>query len=179
MAMLVLLLILSLSSFGNLVVDFTMAQEGNIAVLASSDPGKRGGTLGVEVWPKRPRIDNWPSTSKHCSPPKERWVFGYGLTSDRRLDGWGRPVVVGPHHLYSNWFSHNNGSRQFPVPIECPDFPNVSDEDLFWLLRTIELRHHYAQPGFDPDCPFTEGEMDLFQASIILASKRALEGLDE
>ena len=175
MAMLVLLLILSLSFFGNLVVDFTMAHGGNFAVLAPSDPGKRGGTLGVEVRPKRPRVDCWSSTSKRWSPPKERWVFGYGLTFDRRCDGWGRPMVIGPHRLYSSWFLHNDGFRHFPVPIECSGFPNISDEDLCWLLRTIKLRHHYSQPGFHPDCPFTEGKMDLYQASIVLASKRALE----
>ena len=169
MAMLVLLLILSLSFFGNLVVDFTMAP---------SDSGKRSCTWGVEVWPKRPQVDCWPSSSKRWLPPKERWVFGYGLTSDRRLDGWGQPVVIGPHCLYSSWFAHNNGFRHFPVPIEFPDFPNISNEDLWWLLWTIELRHHYSQPGFDPDCPFTEGKMDLYQASIIFTSKRALEGLD-
>ena len=155
-----------------------MVQGGSDVILVPSNPGKRGSVSDNWVRPKRPRVDRWSSTSKHWSPSKERWVFGYRLTFDRRCDGWGRPVVIGPHHLYSSWFSHNDGFRHFPVPIECSDFPNISDEDLCWLLRTIELRHHYSQPGFHPNCPFTEGEMDLYQASIVLASKRALEGLD-
>ena len=157
-----------------------MVQGGSDVILVPSDPGKRGGVSNNWVQRKRPRVDGWDSTLKRWSPPDERWVFGYGLTNDKMLDGWGQPVVIGPYHLYSSWFVHNDGFPYFPFPIECSEFPNVSDEDLFWLLRAIERRHHYAQPGsYYCDHPFMEGEMDLYQASIVLASKRALEGLDK
>ena len=147
-----------------------MAQVNSDDISVSSDPGKQGEIADGWTSSKRPR---W-------TPPDERLVFGYGSTNDKTLNGWGQPVLIGPYRLYATWFEHNKGYHRFPFPIECPGFPNVSDEDLFWLLRVIELRHHHTQPGSHYVCdnPFTEGEMDLFQASIVLASKRALEGFD-
>ena len=158
-----------------------MVQVNSDDISASSDPGKQGGVADGWAGSKRPRVDGWVTSLPRWVPPDERWVFGYGLTNDKTLNGWGQPLPIGPYRLYATWFEHNKGFHHFPFPIECPSFPNVSDEDLFWLLRVIELRHHHAQPGsyYICDNPFTEGEMDLFQASIVLASKRALEGLDK
>ena len=155
-----------------------MAREGNTAILAPSNVDNLGHALSEEGRFKRPRIDSWGTSLPRWSPPDESWVFGYGLTNERRLNGWGQLEVIGPHRLYSTWFAHNNGAFQFPVPIECAEFPNISDEDLWWLLRVIEHRHHFNQPRFDPDHPFTEGESELYRASIVLASQRALDGLD-
>ena len=157
-----------------------MAQEGNTVVSAPSKVNGWGVVVGEDAQSKRPRVDHpWRSTSKCWEAPSEgRWWFGYGWSFERERDNFGRPLVIGPHRLYERWFEHNNGFQWFPVPIECTDFPNISDEDLFYLLRAIERCHHYAQPGsYYCDCPFTEGEMKLYQSSIVLASKRALEGL--
>ena len=155
-----------------------MAQEGSNVILVSPSSGKRSGVVDELARPKRSRVDKWDTPLKPWTPPDERWVFGYGLTNDKTLNGWGQPVLIGPYRLYTTWLAHNNGALQFPVPIECAEFPNISDEDLWWLLRVIERRHHYNQPRFDPDHPFTEEELDLYRASIVLASKRALDGLD-
>ena len=140
-----------------------MAQEGNTVVSAPSKVDGWDVVVDEEGRYKRPRTDGW--------------EFGYGLTNGRRLDGWGRLEVIGPHRLYSTWYAHNNGILQFPVPIECTEFPNISDEDLFHLLRVIERRHHFNQPRFNPDHPFSERELELYRASIVLASQRALDGL--
>ena len=140
-----------------------MAREGNTVISAPSKVDGWGVVVGEEGRSKRPRTGGW--------------EFGYGLTNEGRLNGWGQLEVIGPHRLYSTWYAHNNGALQFPVPIECTKFPNISDEDLFHLLRVIERCHHFNQPRFDPDHPFTEGELELYRASIVLASQRALDGL--
>ena len=81
--------------------------------------------------------------------------------------------------MYFDLFARSGGLRRTPVPLKCVEFPNISDEDLCQLLQALELRHHYAQRGLHSDCPFTEGEMVLYQALIVLASKRALDELGE
>ena len=157
-----------------------MAQEGDDMVLAPSDLGEKGDFPGEGVRPKRPRFIHWGSSSSNWVEgwrPKEKWVFGYGLTVDWRVDGWGRPLLIGPYRRYFDWFVHGGEFRRTPVPLKCIEFPNIDDEDLCQLLRALELRHHYAQRGIWSDCPFTEAEMVLYRASIVLASQRALDEL--
>ena len=52
--------------------------------------------------------------------------------------------------------------------IACPEFPDILDEDIFELLRLLSRVKGR----------FLAGEDNLYHWAIVLAAKRAIEGLD-
>ena len=64
------------------------------------------------------------------------------------------------------------------LPIACPDFPDILDEDMFQLMYVLNLCQHQVEGISEGRKMLSEGELNLYHWAIVLASKRAIEKLD-
>ena len=105
------------------------------------------------------------------------WTPGFGWRSlyySRlhpcvRMPVSGAPFPIGPRRRYFDWIPRWP-SRYVTEPITCPEFPDISDEDMFWLMRLIRERQGYN--GVDG---LSEVEHGLYRHSIILLCERAVK----
>ena len=105
------------------------------------------------------------------------WTPGFGWRSRyySRHHPWvrmpvsGAPFPIGPRRHYYDWIPRWP-SRYVTEPITCPEFPDISDEDMFWLMRLILERQGYS--GVDG---LTEVEHGLYRHLIILLCERAVK----
>ena len=147
MTMLVLLLMLFFSFSSNLFVDFIMSTNAGVrwgSVRKGWSLYKWSWALIDEESSKWART-SWPPHPTHNIPYRD-WEMGE-LVWDTKSSWW------------------------YCLPIACPDFPDVLDEDIFQLLHVFGLREHRARMLYAPD-------IDLYHWAIVLASERAIEGLD-
>ena len=78
-------------------------------------------------------------------------------------------ALIGPRRRFHSWllvwYSSYYGSRHLH-PIKCPEFPNVADYDICWMMFAIQQRQLVAG---DNTCH----ELELYYQVIILLSGRA------
>ena len=150
MAELTLMLILAPFLFlGNLVVGFTMSTDAR-AKWGGVRPGwalyekyKRSWESEVEESSKRARTKWW-------LPPTHNVPYHH----------WGTGELV--WDTKSSWW--------YLLPITCPEFPDVLDEDIFQLLYVFGLQERQVKRLLGPD-------NDLYRWAIISASERAVSDL--
>ena len=97
--------------------------------------------------------------------PLCKFAPGFGWMSPYSTNIFFPPI--GPHRCYDIWlprWKHHCISE----PITYPEFPNMLDEDIFWLMYLI----HKRQECFGLE--LTEDEHGLHRWSIILLSKQAV-----
>ena len=147
MTMSVSLLMSFFSFFSNLFVDYIMSTNAGVR-WGSVHPGwalyKRSWESIAEESSKRAQM-KWPPRPTRNIPYHD-WASGE-LVWDTKSPWW------------------------YCLPIACPDFPDVLDEDIFQLLYVFGLRERRVRKLLGPDD-------DLYHWAIVLASERAINGLD-
>ena len=79
-------------------------------------------------------------------------------------------ALIGPRHRFHSWLSVYSGPEfgtRCLDPIKCPEFPNVADYDICWLLFAIQQRSLLEG---DNTCR----EFELYYQAIILLSGQAI-----
>ena len=110
-----------------------------------------------------------PNWSKLKSYQKRRWP---DVVEPSKRPKWPAPKtrVIPYHHWESGllvWDTSEGPWGHCPS-IECPEFPDVLDEDIFQLLHVIGFqRGMLCGPN-----------IDLYRWAIVSASKRAIDELD-
>ena len=154
-----------------------MAQEGNTAISAPSDAN--GGDNRGEVLGKARPIC-WGTDNSHwhkLKPYQKRKFVPIEEVFKRPWCEWGwEPPQTGivPYREWGTgllkWdIGRSWGSwGQNVSSIECPEFPDVLDEDIFELLRLLSgIRER-----------FLAGEDNLYRWAIVLAAERAVNDMD-
>ena len=112
-------------------------------------------------------------TNRDC-----RWTPGYEWRSFCcswhfpwiRLPIDGAPLPIGPYRCYNTWVIQWGSNYHLgEKPIACPDFPNIADDDMFWLMFIICKCQSYGME-------LTGDELDLYCWMIVEASKWAVKG---
>ena len=82
-------------------------------------------------------------------------------------------TLIGPRRCFHSWLSVYSdsyfGGRTLH-PIKCPEFPNIADYDICWMLFAIQQWRLLAGDN-------TRREFELYYQAIILLSGRATERL--
>ena len=151
-----------------------MDQRGNTAVTAPSDAGDENncGKVFGEARPVR-----WGTNDSHwhkLKPYQKRKFVPIEEVFKRPRCGWGwehpRTGIV-PYREWGTgllkWDVERGWNRWNVSSIECPEFPDVLDEDIFELLRLFS-----AEGG-----RFIAIENHLYRWSIVLAAERAVSDL--
>ena len=94
-----------------------------------------------------------PSKRRRWSPPRTRNI---------PYREWGSGLLV--WDTKSDWWHYD--------PIDCPEFPDVLDEDVFRYLHIFGLRERQNRVLCAPD-------IDLYRWAIVTACERALLGPEE
>ena len=100
------------------------------------------------------------------------WTPGFGWRSRYyshhypwvRMPIGGAPPPIGPRRRYDDWLPRWN-HRCISEPITCPEFPNILEEDMFWLMYLILKCQECS--GIE----LTEVERKLYHHSVILLSE--------
>ena len=160
-----------------------MAQVNSGDISVSSDPGKQGDengrkrkALGV-ARPVRWGEDNsrWGELKYH---QRRRFVTLEEMFL--RQSRWPTPpTTIVPRRDWRTgilrWDLDDSGGSWWArghvgLPIACPDFPEVLDEDVFQLLCAFGRQERRTKRLLGPD-------NDLYCWAIVTASKRAIDGL--
>ena len=111
--------------------------------------------------------------------PSRRVAFDSGkrLKVDPGIDlewdpkrGMKPSALIGPRRRFHSWLSvYSDSYFGGPTlhPIKCPEFPNVADYDICWLLFAIQQRRLLAGDN-------TRREFELYYQAIILLSEWAI-----
>ena len=121
----------------------------------STDVRTRWGSVrpGWALWRKYEQ--SWESESKRART--ECWS---SPTHNVPFRHWGTGELV--------W--DTKSSHWYLLPITCPTFPDVLDEDIFQLLHVFGLQERQARRLLGPD-------NDLYRWAIVSASERAISDL--
>ena len=157
-----------------------MDQRGNTAVTAPSDSGDENGRKRKALGVARPV--RWGEDNSHWKELKyhQRRRFVTYEEAFPKQSGWPTPpTTIVPRRDWSTGILHwdlddSGGSwwarAHIGLPIACPDFPEVLDEDVFQLLYAFGRQEHQTRRLLGPD-------NDLYCWAIVTASKRAIDGL--
>ena len=157
-----------------------MDQRGNTAVTAPSDVdgenGRKRKVLGEG------RHVTWGKDNSHWKKlkPHQQQRFATYEELFPKQSGWpSPPTTIVPHHDWDtrilHWDLDDSGGcwwrrAHIGCPIECPDFPDVLNEDVFQLLYSFGRQERQTRRLFGPD-------NDLYHWAIVTASKGAVDGL--
>ena len=145
--------------------------------------------MGSLAWTTIDIHEDWTSSDDDSDASVDRWFkpsryVAYDLGKKRKADpgidlewdpkrGMKASALIGPCRCFHSWLSVYSdsyyGGRTLH-PIKCPEFPNVADYDICWILFTIQQRRLLAR---DKTCR----EFELYYQAIILLSGRAIERL--
>ena len=109
------------------------------------------------MWKKYER--SWESETEESSK-RARTKWWLPPTHNVPYCHWGTGELV--WDIKSSWW--------YLLPITCPEFPDVLDEDIFQLLYVFGLQERQARRLLGPD-------NDLYRWAIISASERAVSDL--
>ena len=153
-----------------------MAQEGSTAISAPSDVnggsdfacGKVLGVAHPVRWGSGPN-PNWAK----LKPYQKRKFSTYEEVFKRPRSGWEPPRTR--NVPYRDWETglliwDTKSCWWHCLSLECPDFPDVLDEDIFQLLHVFGVRERRSRVLCTPD-------IDLYRWAIVLAAKRAVNDL--
>ena len=151
------------SFFGDLVADFTMSTDLRALWGGVKSDGwgqKKANWAKLKPYQKRslessigpPHVTD-PSKRRRLSPPRTRNV---------PYREWGSGLLV--WDTDSCWWHYD--------PIDCPEFPDVLDEDVYHYLHVFDLRERRNRVLCAPD-------IDLYRWAIVTACERALLGPEE
>ena len=107
---------------------------------------------------------SWESSfdKPHVTDPSKRRRWSPPRTRNVPYREWGTGLLV--WDTDSGWWHR--------LPIDCPEFPDVLDEDVYRLLHVFGLREHRSRMLYAPD-------IDLYRWANVTASERALLGPEE
>ena len=156
-----------------------MAQEENTVV--SAPPGTDGGdgcgrVLGVARSARWGRDSHWHKLKPYQQPGQKWKSLPIEEVSKRSRNGWGwEPPQTGffPYREWGTGLLKWNTGRSWSswdqnvTSIECPEFPDVLDEDIFELLRLLS-----SVKG-----RFLLVEDNVYRWAIVLVAKRAVNDL--
>ena len=111
-------------------------------------------------------IDSSSEEEEDETLPLHEFAPGFGWRSPYSGDYFILPI--GPKRHYNSWLPQWKHHCTC-MPIMCPEFPSVSDEDLFWLLYLTQRCRDYF--GME----LTEDERNLHRWSVVLLSEWAVK----
>ena len=98
----------------------------------------------------------------HVTDPSKRRRWSPPRTRNIPYREWGSGLLA--WDTKSCWWYYD--------PIDCPEFPDVLDEDVYRYLHVFGLREHRNRVLCAPD-------IDLYRWAIVTACERALLGPEE
>ena len=130
--------------------------------------------------------EDWTSSEDESDADEDKWFkpghfvafdSGKRLKVDPGIDlewdpkrGMKPSALIGPRRRFHSWLSVYSdsyfGGRTLH-PIKCPEFPNVADYDICWLLFAIQQWSLLEGDN-------TRREFELYYQAIILLSGRAI-----
>ena len=139
------------------------------------------------AWTTIPFHEDWTSSDDdsdasedtHWHKPSHYVAFALGLKrkADPGIDlewdpkrGMKASALIGPRHHFHSWLSVYSdsyfGGRTLH-PIKCPEFPNIADYDICWMLFAIQQCQILTARS-------TCRELELYYQAIILLSGQAV-----
>ena len=153
-----------------------MAQEENTVV--SAPPGTDGGdgcgrVLGVARSARWGRDSHWHKLKPYQQPGQKRKSLPIEEVSKRLRNEWELPQAGFPYREWGTGLLKWDTGRSWSswdrnaTSIECPEFPDVLDEDMFELLRLLSSVEGRSLSVED----------NLYRWAIVLAAERAVNDL--